>query len=157
MKKNIIILVGPPNSGKSTWTKSFIMNNKTYLKVSRDDFRRMLSENWVVSHEVENLITRIQIKSIIEAIESGFDVIVDNTHCKISYINELLDQILKEFPDVIIKFKLFDVDRHTLMERNEYRSKIDGKYIPENVMENMIKGFNHVKNNFDFSDYLLIN
>jgi predicted kinase len=145
----IIMLIGPPNSGKTTWTREFIKKNKEYVKVSRDDFRRMFFDEWVVSRDMENILTNIQNTVVDKFLDSGVNVILDNTHCKQQYIDAIIERYGSKH-DII--YKVFDVDRHTLMARNEYRGKIDGKYIPDTVMENMIKNFNKLKETFTFKD-----
>lgn len=147
----IILLVGPPNSGKTTWTKDFMSKNKDYVKVSRDDIRQSLFGSWVVSRHMENVITEIQNQIIETLIKNNVSLILDNTHCKMKYIQEVIDNFGTNC-DII--FKVFDVDEHTLHARNEYRGKIDGKYIPDIVMENMIKNFKELKETFQFKDIL---
>ena len=147
----IILLVGPPNSGKTTWTKDFMSKNLDYVKVSRDDFRQMFFGSWAITHEMEKVLTNIQNKVIDEFLENGVDVVLDNTHCKLQYINQVIKRYGSEH-DII--FKVFDVDKHTLMERNEYRGRVDGKYIPDTVMEHMISNFIELKNTFEFKDII---
>lgn len=147
----IILLVGPPNSGKTTWTKNFMEKNKNYVKVSRDDFRQIFFGEWVVSSESENILTEIQNITVDTFLSKNINVILDNTHCKEKYINDIINRYGKNH-DII--YKVFDVDKHTLMVRNEYRGKVDGKYIPDTVMENMIKNFNELKNTFNFKDII---
>lgn len=147
----IIILVGPPNSGKTTWTKNFMGENKDYVKVSRDDLRQSLFNSWVVSRHMEDVITKLQNQMIITLIQNNVNVILDNTHCKMKYIQDVIDRFGAAAD---ITFKVFDVDEHTLHARNEYRNKVDGKYIPDTVMENMINNFNDLKKSFDFKDIL---
>lgn len=147
----IVLLVGPPNSGKTTWTKNFIGQNKDYVKISRDDLRQSLFNSWVVSHKMENVITELQDQLIETLIKNNVNIILDNTHCKFKYIQEVIDKF-GDRCDIV--FKVFDVDTHTLLARNEYRGKIDGKYIPDTVMENMIDNFNELKKSFDFKDIL---
>lgn len=147
----IIVLVGPPNSGKTTWTKDFMNKNKDYVKVSRDDIRQSLFGSWVVSRHIENVITDIQKQIINTLIENNMNIILDNTHCKMKYIQEVVDDF-GSCSDII--FKVFDVDDHTLYARNEYRGRVDGKYIPDTVMDNMIKNFKELKKTFDFKDII---
>ena len=37
--KNIIVTIGLPGSGKTTWGKSFLKQNSDYVKIERDDLR----------------------------------------------------------------------------------------------------------------------
>lgn len=147
----IIVLVGPPNSGKTTWSKDFMNKNKDYAKVSRDDFRQSLFGSWVISKNMEKVITDIHNQTVSSLIKNGINVILDNTHCKMKYIQEIIDIFGSEC-DII--FKMFDIDSHTLHARNEYRGRVDGKYIPDTVMDNMIKNFNELKETFNFKDIL---
>jgi hypothetical protein len=147
----IIILVGPPNSGKTTWSKDFMSKNLDCVKVSRDDFRQMFFGKWAITNKMENVITDIQNNTVDTFLKNGVDVILDNTHCRLKYINDVIDRYSKDY-DII--FKVFDVDKHTLMARNEYRGKVDGKYIPDTVMENMINNFTNLKNSFEFKDII---
>jgi len=147
----IIVLVGPPNSGKTTWAKEFMSKNLDCVKISRDDFRQMFFGKWAITSKMEDVLTDIQNKTTDSFLKSGVDVILDNTHCKLKYI----DQIIKRYgSNYNIIFKVFDVDKHTLNARNEYRARIDGKYIPDTVMENMVSNFIELKNTFDFKDIL---
>lgn len=145
----IIVLVGPPNSGKSTWANTFISSNKDYVKISRDDFRKSFYDAWTVPNKIEDVITEIQDCSIDSFLRKGYNVVVDNTHCKLKYIDGIVKKYGQEHD---ILFKVFDVDKYTLIARNHYRSRIDGKSIPENVMERMINNFNELKENFEFKD-----
>ena len=119
--------------------------------MSRDDLRQSLLGSWVASRKMENVITEIQDTMIKKLIQSGVNVIIDNTHCKLKYIQEVIDNYAS---DCDIIFKVFDVDEHTLYARNEYRGKVDGKYIPDTVMTNMIKNFKELKSTFDFKDII---
>lgn len=145
----IIVLVGPPNSGKTTWTKDFMSKNKDYVKISRDDLRQTLFGSWVVSNQMENVISDIQKQMIMTLINNNINIILDNTHCKMKYIQQIIDDF-SHTSDII--FKVFDVDKHTLYARNEYRGKVDGKYIPDTVMDHMIKNFIELKDSFNFKD-----
>lgn len=143
----VIIMVGPPNSGKTTWSNEFLLKNKNYVKISRDDYRRMLVNQWVADWNIETLITELQHHAVKTFLGYGINVILDNTHCKLSYINDAI----KNYTDISdIEFKVFDVDECTLKSRNETRNISDGKYVPNIVMNNMIKNFKNLKENFDF-------
>ena len=143
----VIILVGPPNSGKTTWCREFLLHNKDYVKISRDDYRRMLVNQWVADWNIETLITELQHHAVKTFLGYGINVILDNTHCKLSYINDSIKNYC-DFAD--IEFKVFDIDEYTLKSRNESRNITDGKYIPDTVMDSMIKNFKILKENFDF-------
>lgn len=147
----IIVLVGPHNSGKSTWSNQFIEKNKNYIRVSRDDFRRGFYSSWSTPDAVEEVIIEVQDCAISGFLSRGYNVILDNSHCKLSSIEHIINNYSKDH-DII--FKVFDVDVNTLMTRNSYRRIVDGKYIPDNVLENVIQDFNELKEKFDFKDII---
>jgi predicted kinase len=49
--QTLLILQGPPASGKSTWAKEFVKNNPWYIRVCRDDLRRMRGTYWIPGQE----------------------------------------------------------------------------------------------------------
>ena len=53
------INIGPPASGKSTWSKQFILNNPNWVKVSRDDFRYMMTVEYRNDSNIEMIITEV--------------------------------------------------------------------------------------------------
>jgi predicted kinase len=53
----VILTVGLPASGKSTWSTNFVKENPLYCRVSRDDFRYMLSGVGFCENKIEEIIT----------------------------------------------------------------------------------------------------
>ena len=45
MKKKVLILIGIPGSGKSTWSTEFVKENKDWVRINRDDFRFMFNSS----------------------------------------------------------------------------------------------------------------
>lgn len=145
MKQNLktIILVGPPASGKTTWSHNYVAKNPNTVIVSRDAFRFMLRNSPVTEHKIEELINSLQATTIISALSSKLDVIVDNTHLKIKYINEVID-LVKYHSD--IEFMVFDVSKRKCLERDEARIKKVG----EQVLSRMFSDYEIIKNSFVF-------
>ena len=48
-----MINIGPPASGKSTFTEDFIKNNDSWVRVSRDSFRYMLKNTGWCHYKLE--------------------------------------------------------------------------------------------------------
>ena len=79
----LIILQGPPASGKTTWTKDYLNKcsekerNNTVV-VSRDTIRDATGTYWVPSREY--YITELEDHMITGALSRGMDVIIDATN-----------------------------------------------------------------------------
>ena len=105
MKKNLFILVGIPCSGKSTKVKSWVDEVFT-ISVSRDEIRELFFDNYVYSTENENKVTTIYNATLNGYINSPSvrNIILDNTHCKEKYINEIIHDYSKICNVYIINF-----------------------------------------------------
>ena len=74
----LLFLKGLPGSGKSTWAKEFVEKNPDWIRVNRDDLRRMRGRYWYPKQE--KLITKFENQIILVALEAGHNVIVDATN-----------------------------------------------------------------------------
>lgn len=128
MSKNlkIQILVGLPASGKSTYAKNFVLNNSSYIRVNRDDFRSMFKNQTFCHFKVEEMISKVQEEVIRTALNNKFNVIVDNTNTKMEYINNIINTF-KYKAD--IEFKLFDTDVQDCILRDSLRINPVGKEV----------------------------
>ncbi len=82
----IIVLQGPPASGKSTFARKFVEEHEGWVIVCRDSIRDSLGKYWIPNRE--NLITRIESDSITASIEMGWNVIIDATNLNPNTINK---------------------------------------------------------------------
>lgn len=108
MNQKIIVLRGISGSGKTTFCTKFLKDNPDYVRVNRDEFRHMIActGNNLLPRELENLITNMQHSCILESLNLGKNVIIDNTNLKKEYLedillkyNHLADIEIKEFDD----------------------------------------------------------
>jgi predicted kinase len=148
MKKNkqIIVTVGVPASGKSTWAKNFVKENPSYVKVERDDFRYGMKDISIGDRQFENFITELQYKAIHIALNNKYDVIVSDTNCNGKYLKILLEEF-KCKADVTLKF--FTDSLETCYERDANRERSVGK----DVIDRMFKGYQDVHNEFFENNY----
>ena len=144
----LLILIGAPGSGKSTFAKYFIRTEENWMRLCRDDFRTMhFTYSNLPQHE-ERLITGMLDTSIELLLRRRCNVLLDATHCKAEYLNEY---IVKFNHLADISFKLFEVDAKTIGERCEKRYRETGKFIPPNVQKRFISEVEELKKTFDFS------
>jgi predicted kinase len=141
----VIITIGLPGSGKSTWKTNFMSKNEGYVAVSRDNFREMLKNAPVCEPNIEKLITGLQDSTILAALNARQNVIVDNTHLKVKYINHIVE-LVKYKADV--EFMLFDIPAKKCIERDALRTKKVG----EDVIMKMNKDFLILRDSFDFQN-----
>ena len=97
MKQTVIINVGCSGSGKSTWSTQFIKNHPEFVRINRDDIRRMLKGTLEGYYKLQNLNKTETLINNIEgelfgcAISEGNSIIIDNTNLKQSYINKWIN------------------------------------------------------------------
>ncbi|MFM2387557.1 MAG: hypothetical protein RL660_2314 [Bacteroidota bacterium] len=154
MKKNtpqILILVGAPGSGKSSFAKYFMRTEENWARVSRDDFRAMQFEASRASDATEVMITAAVDASIAAYLVKGYNVMIDATHCRMDYIKQYIDKY-GHLAD--IHFKVFDVPLEELIERCAEREAATGKHIPASVIESHVIKLNHLKTIFNFAPIL---
>lgn len=139
----IIVNIGLPASGKSTWAKNFIEKNEGFVRVSRDDFRLMLKNQDLCEPKIEKLITSLVTNTIAYSLSVKLSVIYDATNLKMKSINE----IVKEFDTIAdIEYMFFDVPMKTCIERDKLRAKPVG----EAVIKRMNTDFINLKDSFHF-------
>lgn len=141
----VIINVGVPASGKSTWTKEFIKKNPDYVRVSRDSFRYMLKDSGWCEPKIEKMITNLVNNAILTALSNKLNVIVDNTNLRAKSINQIID-LVNEYADVT--YRVFEVSKKTLYERDEAREHSVGK----EVIDKMWDDWMILKDSFLFQD-----
>lgn len=152
-KKNsqILILVGAPGSGKSSFAKYFLRTEENWTRVSRDDFRSMQFQGSRGNERIESVLTFAVEASIEALLLRHCNVIIDATHCKKDYIN----QYVKRFGHMAdIHFKVFDVPLEELENRCAERETQTGKHIPKNVIQKYVAEFENLKKHFDFAPIL---
>lgn len=76
-KKKLILCRGIQGSGKTTWARQWVEEDpENRVRINNDDLRNMLGKYWVTSRE--NLVSSIKENMAEEAINRGYDIVVDN-------------------------------------------------------------------------------
>lgn len=139
----IIITIGIPASGKSTWAKDYVRNNPSWIRVSRDDFRQMLKTAQMCEPKIEDLVTTLVNKTIEQSLAKKLNVIIDNTNVNIKYINGFIDKF-KYSAD--IDYRVFDISLKKAIERDNNREMKVG----EEVIKRMYKQYVDLIDSFNF-------
>ena len=138
----VLILIGVPASGKSTWSLDFVRTNPDWVRVSRDDFRFMLKGQPVCDPKIESLINTLQDTVILDSLAKGLNVVIDNTNLKKKYIEHFAKLVQ---PYASVEFQVFDISLNEALERDEAREKKVGK----EVLERMFKQYENLVDSFD--------
>lgn len=133
----IIILVGGICAGKSTYAAS-----TGYPVISRDHLRSVVfNQPYNFTKENEKVITMMFNQLVTENIAYGYNcIILDNTHCKEKYIDELIEK----YKNYTIQVFFFDLPLWKAHFRNVIRWVNTGKWIPIKVVNSMHKNYKKI-------------
>ncbi len=153
--KRIEILVGIPCSGKSTYAwsrlKHLMGTLNTPLIVSRDIIRDIhFNKPYYHTKENESKVSLL-FDDTIEETNCSY-IILDNTHCKEKYI----DQIIQKYSNVYkIHITFFDCNLFIAHLRNIFRFRETFKWIPIKVINNMYKNYKKI-NRSKYAKYISV-
>lgn len=144
--KNILLLIGLPGSGKTTWKKEFLAKNDGWMSIGRDDFRFMIADSPFLDWKGETLVSELMLSAGRKIVQSGYNLIIDNTHCRLSYINDAIEKL----GDIAnIDYRYFDVPLDTCIERDLKREKKVG----EEVIRKMHKDLKATLDSFNWQPH----
>lgn len=133
----LIILQGPPCSGKSTWAEEYKQQeDPEAVIVNRDDIRFELG-NGKYTMERENEVTEIEYNRVIEGLKAGKTVILDATNLNQTYLKKWLELPI----EYTYKFHEFYVPFAEAMKRSKARKEAGGLYINRNTMTHFYKKY----------------
>lgn len=138
----LIVLCGPPGSGKSTWIKRNESRFGKHIVVSRDEIRfKMVAPNEEYFSREGEVFAEF-IKEIKEGINSDLDtVIVDATHINEASRGKLLRSIGMDLRKVdTVSAVYIKVSLKTAIERNKKRIGTRS-FVPETAIHNMYSNF----------------
>lgn len=149
--QEVIILVGASGSGKSTWAKEFIEQDNNYIRVNRDAVRMQITgtDSRLLEHHLEKLVSKIIDEQVKTALDNGYSVVLDNTHLKQKYIDEV---ILKynHRADIHIRFFTIPANAAKLrVMRRDNNNRLD--YIDKQVRQ--FEGLNKDKTFYPKTTY----
>ena len=133
----VIITVGIPGSGKSTWAKEQIAKDSSnWIRINNDDLRNSFN-NYNMSSDTEKLIQSTRDFLIKEALKRNKNVIIDNVNIKSKQFEAACKIASNLNIDVQVFEKPFFVTLDEAIERNSKR--IGNACVPQDVIEKFWK------------------
>lgn len=135
----ILILKGLPASGKSTFAKELVEKSDGLWKRSNKDELRLMLDGGQWSKANEKFVIKVRNSIILEALDNGKNVVVDDTNldpCHEADIRALVEKFIKlKWKEVDIEVKMFDTPLLECIDRDRKR---DGKAkVGEKVIRDM--------------------
>lgn len=140
-RPELIVLVGVPGSGKSTWTERFTgSSQKSYNVVSSDAVIDQVAAEKGISYTEAyassiGYATAKTKQNLREAFERGDNIIYDRTNLSRKSRRGLLDRA-KQFGYKAIAV-VFNTEDKEVERRLKVRAETTGKFIPPAVMKDM--------------------
>jgi predicted kinase len=144
----VIVLIGPPLSGKSTWIrKNFLEKDIEVTIISRDDILMEMSDtddysdafNTVPQKEVDVELQR----RLLEAANDSNNTIIDMTNMTSKRRRHNLEYFGDEFTKIAVIFPILEWDEYK--RRNDKRKSEENKWIPEHVIKRMIGTYQPIR------------
>lgn len=125
MDKKIIVLQGPPASGKSTWARETAKAGTPYVIVNRDSIRESRGEYWIPDQE--DYISDMEEYAVRSAVKRNLIPIIDATNLNPKTI-EKWENLAKEL-NCEIEYKKFYIPFTEALERDSKRERPVGKKV----------------------------
>ena len=138
----LIMLIGLPSSGKSTWSSKYMDCYKNTELVSSDSIREEVFGD--VNDQSHNAkVFNIVHKRVVAAIKNGKDAILDAT----SLSRKRRIHFIKSIPECEVRAIVFAIPFEECCKRNAARERV----VPQEAMERMYRSFQppHYAEGFD--------
>jgi predicted kinase len=147
----ILILVGPPLVGKSTWIKNNFKDREVTI-ISRDQIVMDVygSENYDEAfRNVNQKEVNQELESrMVDANENGDNVIVDMTNLTSKRRRHTLSYFDDEYTKIAVIFP--PIDWEEMQKRNNKRKGEENKNIPESILKSMMSSYQSINSNEGF-------
>lgn len=136
--QKVIMTRGLPASGKSTWAKQFIKDNKGWKRINKDDLRAMIDDG-VWSKENETIIVDARNSLLRTFLNAGYSVIIDDTNIQDTHIKKVFHLVACEYPDVEFEVMDFDTDKKECLRRDKLRDAKVGPVVINSMAKQLEK------------------
>ena len=116
--KKVLLMRGLQGSGKTTYAKELVSNDKSWKRVSRDDLRKQL-DNEVFNPKNEKFITIARDQIIHAALNNGYNVVVDETGFNPETVKAIRE--IAESHDAVFEIRYIDTKLSVCLDRNSKR------------------------------------
>ncbi|QBQ79278.1 putative polynucleotide kinase [Escherichia phage vB_EcoM_MM02] len=137
--KKIILTVGCPGSGKSTWAREFIAKNPGFFNINRDDYRQSIMgheerDEYKYTKKKESIVTYMQHDAahMILCQDGTKGVIISDTNLN-PELRLAWEEYAKQWGHEVV-YQVFDVPWTELVKRNAKRGT---KAVPIDVLRSM--------------------
>lgn len=140
----IVLVRGIPASGKSTWARKWAEEDPQHrVRICRDDIRKGLGKYWVTSRET--LVKRIKECSIYQALDLGYDIVIDDMNLNESDVQSIF-KIARMYDDCEVEFKDFlDVPLSECIRRDKERENPIGAGIITSIFNKYKDKYNLIE------------
>ena len=140
--RHILFLMGIPASGKSTFAKKLVREDKSYKRINKDELRFMVHDEdfSTFDKEKEKFIERTRDAFIFQALNDGFNVVVDDTNLAPKHWSRVV-QIATDWSNdnnnapIVVEPKLIEVSLEEALARNAAR--VGKTRVPDKVVYDM--------------------
>lgn len=135
---NLIITVGAPGSGKSTWIEEYKLTHP-YVTFLSSDFLRGFFGKDENDQSVSAQVFRHMESEVDRLLSEGKDVCIDATNMHRKARKVWIEYARKH--GAMLTAYVFIVDRNTLIERNQKRGAAGGRNVPVDVIDRMLTNY----------------
>jgi predicted kinase len=137
--KKVLILKGLPASGKSTFAKNLLDENKgMWKRLNKDELRAML-DNSNHSTTNEKFVEKVRDIMLIEALKEGKHVVIDDTNLSERPVERIMQVVHKYAKDTGDQVKIETKEMETSLEESLERDAKREKKVGKNVIMRMYK------------------
>jgi predicted kinase len=149
----VIILIGTPLSGKSTFCKQFIKEiDKNVVIINRDELVMETYGSRDYNKAFKNVnqknVDKLLNKRMIDANDKKMNVIIDMTHLTHNRRKNNLKYFTNKYYKIAVIFPILDKDEY--IKRDNKRIIDENKHISINIIEKMIKSYQKISDDEKF-------